>query len=252
MASKLNDVSPETTQATNNLFASFTRGWTRRGLLKGAAVGTGTMLASASLLNALPAEAATSFSQQALSIAATAEQLAITFYSHGINHHECLGIYGDNLIYLKAAVAEEQIHHNFFVANGGVPLTSTFSFPHGADTFRYKNLFIETQQQLEGVFDSAFLAAIREFADRRLSRFAQIMGQVACVEAEHRVLGRVILGAAPADNFGYEPVLIHSVLDAPTVVTRAGYLSPRSGNTYHYHPVNAEYPGVIYTTPYAV
>jgi len=245
---------PNPTEATNTLLASFTRGWTRRTLLRGAAIAAGTTLASTSLLQALPAEAATSpdFTKTALSIAATAEQLAITFYSQGILHHRDLQVYAGDLDYLKAAVVEEQIHHNFFVSQGGVPITNVFSFPHGDETFENRELFFETQQQLEGVFDSAFLAVIREFADLRLSRLAQIMGQVACVEAEHRVLGRVILGETPPDNFGYEPVLIHSILDAPKAVTDAGYLSPRAGNSYTYQAVDTSFPGVIYTTPYAV
>jgi hypothetical protein len=42
------------------------------------------------------------------------------------------------------------------------------------------------------VFDSAFLAAIRELSRQGLPRAAQIAGQVAVIEAEHRALGRAI------------------------------------------------------------
>lgn len=147
---------------------------------------------------------------------------------------------------------EEQIHELFFVANGGTPLASTFSFPHGAATFTEKTLFIETQQQLEGVFDSAFLAAIHELAAMGQPVLARIAGQIATVEAEHRALGRFIGGLVPADNWAFSPVLIPSVGAAPDVVKKAGYLSPRKGNSYTYNQVSTKDDGVIYREPFAV
>lgn len=241
----------ERNSATSNLLTSLSPNWSRRTLLKGAATSAaGITAAGVALANMLPAEASSGdFVHEALSIARTAEQLAVTFYTHGINNHARLGINGRELTWLKAAVVEEQIHLNFFKANGGASITDTFSFPHGDETFESKRRFIETQQQLEFVFDSAFLAAIKELSERGLHRFAQIMGQIAVVEAEHRVLGRVILDAEPANNIAYGHIFFQSVLDAPKVVTDAGYLSPKSGNSYKYHQVDDEFPGVTYTKP---
>jgi hypothetical protein len=187
---------------------------------------------------------------QILTIARTAEQLAVTFYSNGIANADKLGITGDDLAYLKAALVEEQIHQQFFTANGGQSLADTFSFPKGAQTFEDLKTFIETQQQLEGVFDSAFLAAIREFADMGRPDLAQVAGQVACIEAEHRALGRAIGGLTPADNWAFTPVLIARVADAPQVVQDAGYLSPTSGNSYQYHEVSTEDAGVEQRVPF--
>jgi hypothetical protein len=187
-----------------------------------------------------------------LTVARTAEQLAVTFYSNGIANADKLGITGDNLAYLKAALVEEQIHQQFFAANGGQSLATTFSFPKGASTFTDLNTFISTQQQLEGVFDSAFLAAIMEFAQLGRPDLAQIAGQVACIEAEHRALGRAIGNLSPADNWAFTPVLITSVGAAPALVQQAGYLSPATGNSYTYHEVSTSGAGVEQVKPYSM
>lgn len=187
-----------------------------------------------------------------LTVARTAEQLAVTFYTNGINNASQLGISGSNLDYLKAALIEEQIHQQFFAANGGQSLATTFSFPNGAKTFTDLNTFIATQQQLEGVFDSAFLAAIFEFAQLGRPDLAQIAGQIATVESEHRVLGRVIGNLTPADNWAFTPVLIATVGDAPALVTKAGYLSPTSGNSYTYQQVSTNDTSILYQKPFSV
>ncbi len=175
-------------QANANLMASLSGSRSRRNILKGAVAGVTGIAVGAGALAVLPAHAEVlgadgsailnkntgmTYAKKAtadtivsiLSVARTAEQLAITFYTNGIANADKLGITGDNLTYLKAALVEEQIHQQFFTAQGGDSLTDTFSFPNGAKTFSDLTTFISTQQQLEGVFDSAFLAAIREFAE---------------------------------------------------------------------------------------
>ncbi|GAC1663066.1 MAG: hypothetical protein NVS9B9_24820 [Ktedonobacteraceae bacterium] len=112
--------------------------------------------------------------------------------------------------------------------------------------------FIATQQQLEGVFDSAFLAAIMEFAQLGRPDLAQIAGQVATVESEHRALGRVIGGLVPADNWAFTPVLVTSVGAAPALVQKAGYLSPMSGNSYTYKQVDTSGAGVEQLKPFSM
>ncbi len=135
----------------------------RRSLLKGAVVGaagaTGLGAAGAALLPSLAVHAASpkklppcvDTPTTILSVARTAERLAITFYSEGIENAENLGLEGANLANIKAALVEEQIHELFFAANGGVAIASDFSFPQGPDTFKSLSAFIATQQQLEGV-----------------------------------------------------------------------------------------------------
>jgi Ferritin-like domain len=260
------DTTPEAVEltpeiATSRLFESFGIRQPRRSMLKGVIAGaagaTGLALGASTLF--VPSRTAHAQSASGgcddsvktiLSVAATAERLAVTFYSHGLAHAEQLGLSWGSRAAIKAALVEEQIHELFFVANGGTPLASTFSFPHGDETFENLSVFIATQQQLEGVFDSAFLAAIKEFADMGLSGLAQIAGQIATVEAEHRALGRFIAGLVPADNWAFTPVLIPSVGAAPAIVKEAGYLSPRSGNSYTYHQVSTEDDGVVYREPF--
>ncbi len=260
--------------------ASFTENRSRRALLKSAVAGAG-VIAGVGALSTLPAQAivtgdrgsalqsTTSGQTQSmapltssrqtvdsivtiLTVARTAEQLAVTFYSNGVANADKLGLTGDNLAYIKAALVEEQIHQQFFAANGGQSLADTFSFPQGPETFTDLKTFIATQQQLEGVFDSAFLAAILEFAQLGRPDLAQIAGQVATIESEHRALGRAIGGLAPADNWAFTPVLIASVGDAPALVTKAGYLSPKSGNSYTYQAVSTTGAGVDYQKPFSV
>jgi len=179
-------------------------------------------------------------------IARTAEQLAITFYTNGVKNAAALGFTPTQLGQIQAALVEEQLHQQLFTAQGGDSLADTFSFPQGARTFTDLQTFIATQQILEGVFDSAFLAAVREFAETGQPRLAQIASQIACIEAEHRTLGRAIAGLEPADNLTYEPVLVNFVADAPAAVQAAGFLSPVPGNTYTYTPVDTSTPGILY------
>ena len=251
--------------ANTGLLQSFRGPRSRRAMLKGAiagAVGASGLAVGATLFTpenthaaSLSASSCTIDSAKTIfSVAATAERLAVTFYTNGIKNADKLGIKQSSAAYdvLEAALIEEQIHELFFVANGGVPLASTFSFPHGQQTFEDLNVFIETLQQLEGVFDSAFLCAIHEFASMGQPVLARISGQIATVETMHLALGRYIGGLIPADNWAYSPVLIPSVGAAPAIVKQAGYLSPREGNSYTYHQVSTADEGVIYREPYAV
>ncbi|MDQ2714463.1 MAG: ferritin-like domain-containing protein [Chloroflexota bacterium] len=234
----------------------------RRSLMKGAAmgaaglatIGIGTLVLPKGAVHASGGggEKSETSIKEIFSIAATAERLAVTTYTHGIANAHKLGISGDHLTYLKAALVEEQIHELFFEANGGVALTSTFSYPHGPQTFESLQLFIETQQQLEGVFDSAFLAAIKEFAYMGQPILAQIAGEIACIESEHRALGRVIGKLDPADNWAFAPVFVESVSDGPGALAAAGYLTPKGHNSFTYQQVSTDFPGIMFRKPHMV
>ena len=123
-------LTPEVANAT--LLASFHRTRSRRTLLKsavagalgatGLTVGAGTLLLSPQVTHA---EAVSGSSctidsiKTILSVAATAERLAVTFYTNGLKEANNLGLSGASLAAIKAAQIEEQIHELFFVANGG-------------------------------------------------------------------------------------------------------------------------------------
>ncbi|GJQ14287.1 hypothetical protein GpartN1_g6078.t1 [Galdieria partita] len=187
-----------------------------------------------------------------IDIARTAEQLAVTFYSNGYKNAAQLGLVGANLAYIAAALEEEQLHESYWASLGGVSMASTFSFPNGSKTFSDLTTFIETQQEIEGYFDSAYLAAVKELSIQNQSDAAQVAAQVAIIEGEHRVLGRVIGNLVPADNRGFSPVLVSSVSDAVTVIKNSGYLSPTVGNSYSYTKSNVTESGVKYLAPTAL
>jgi hypothetical protein len=273
-------------EATARLRATFTA---RRSFLRGA-VATGLMAAGAGLLPAIagaqgpgpststatPTSATTSTFvttspgtspdsiQTILNVFRTAEQLAVTLYSNGIRNAVAgkLNITGQNLNNMKAALVEEQIHQLFFTAQGGQSLADTFSFPDGDATFTDVPTFVRNVQVLEGVFDSGFLAGVREFAQLGQPDLATISAQVAWVEGEHRVLARAIVNLAPPgnpdDNWSFAPVLVESVGTQPDLVSRSGYLSPRPGNSFKYMAIDFADPtlqlqavvrSLIYGTP---
>ncbi len=211
------------------------------------------------LAQSVSAQAADSI-QTILNVAATAETLAVTFYTNGVTNAGALGLSGGALDDIKAALIEEQIHLNFFKANGGVPAASTFSFPKGTTTFSDLSAFISTQQQLEGVFDSAFIAASYEFVQLGHPELARTAVQIAMIESEHRALGRdiasdqnVMLDATmagvattdPADNWAFAPQTIASVGAAPALVQAAGYLSPTGTNSFTFQDQTANFSGSV-------
>ncbi|MDQ6773406.1 MAG: ferritin-like domain-containing protein [Candidatus Dormibacteraeota bacterium] len=218
----------------------------RRSLLKkGGLLAAGATAVSWKLFDVVKVQAAGpgDSAQDILNLAVTAERLAVTFYSHGVINRERLELEGEDLDYIKAALIEEQIHEQFFVGAGGKTLNpgNTYSFPQGQRTFEHLETFIDTQQQLEGVFDAAFISACRRFAQLDSSgKLSQIACQIAMIESEHRALGRAILKRRPADNWVYgdsQGLTDPFVQTAVATVAKAGYLSPTAGNSFTYEPV---------------
>ncbi len=229
----------------------------RRRVLKGAVAGTlvgAAGLAGGAFVPTLQSFAAATKTvpltpmHEILDIARTAERLAVTFYHQALMHADALGM-KDEIAYIRAALVEEQIHEFFFRDNGGQSSRSEFSFPHGAATFTHLPYFLEAQQQLEELFLSAYLAAVREFALHGQSRLAQIVAQIATIESEHRVLGRVMANKVPANNWAFTPVLLASVADVPGFLMKSGYFHPIDGNRYVYAPVGMSYSGVTHRQP---
>lgn len=255
--------------------ASLNRPRSRRLFFKSAVAALGAVAATDLLANGAHAQTgqgqAADSIQTILNVAATAESLAVTFYTNGVNNASALGLSGNDLDEIKAALLEEEIHREFFIANGGVPAATTFSFPDGPATFTSLANFISTQQQLEAVFDSAFIAAAYEFGQMGRADLTRYACMIAMVESEHRALGRdiarsnnVSLNAAmagttttdPADNWTFAPQLIPSVGAAPALVQQAGYLSPSGTNSYTYQKPDVTsatyasvYAAIMFKTP---
>ena len=239
-----------TTALMNSLAARVPRRWLLRGAVAAAA---GTALSGAGVLSALPAHAEAMSGGATLkeffSILATGEELFVTFYRNGILNHKALDFSGAELNALVAIMVEEQIHLDFARANGGVPVTNNFSFPHGARTFSNRSLFLETQQLGENLTNGALLAWIKDMAAMGHARLAEIGGQLMQVEGGHRVVGRVLLRATPWDNWAFGPVALNHFTDVPAAVAAAGFLSPKPGNNFAFKAVQSSFPGVIHTHP---
>ncbi|GCE03362.1 ferritin-like domain-containing protein [Dictyobacter aurantiacus] len=248
-----------------------TRNHSRRSALKGAFVGvTGLAVAGGAVgagvlfteqpsqgaHAAAPNQATPVANNQAitaiLNIAATAETLAVTFYSLVLSHADKLGLKEATRINLKATLVEEQLHLLFLNKQGAKSAAKNFSFPFGRDTFKNLELFLKTQQQLESAFVAAYLAAVKELAMLGRPDLAQVAAQLAAIESEHRVVGRLIGAMLPIDNEAFPPLLLKNVAAAPAFLKGAGYLSPRKDNTFEFHAVSTTGAGVTMTMPTVV
>jgi len=289
------DHRPTPAVATERLLSSL---MSRRSLLQRG----GGALASATVLSALGAEAALARGAASggtppvlllpddvtpavkiFQIATIAEQIAVTLYENAVAAASTIGFSDVELQIVKAAGIEEQIHHDFFLAvlqllgqhPGSTIGPTTFAYP--ADTFRTVAGFVETQQMLEGVFDSAFLSAIRELSQQGMHRAAQIAGQIAVIESEHRALGRQIavnhgitsiprpfqiplpsnptqvfnlpqsnpvpdpVPTIPADDWAFAPVFVEAVKHAPQLIAAFGFFGK--------NPVKRTYTPIDFTSP---
>jgi hypothetical protein len=153
-----------------------------------------------------------------LNVAATAEALAITFYYQSIQGGFFHALPELQQWYLQAALDEERTHFKFLQANGASPATTDFYFPN--DVFNDLNTFVVTLDLLENAFIAAYLAASQRFAQLGQPLLAEIAGQIMGVEAEHRVVGRVIGEQIPANNLCLERASLGCVAEA------AGALQP--------------------------
>src|SRR5947209_14184908 len=161
------------------------RSSSRRSMVKGAVVGTAGLagvagvvgagiyisernqqgIANASGLNSSDYHGSSPDSVQTIiNIAVTAETLAVVFYTEVIAHARTLGFSNAGLADIVAAQVEEELHREFLVKQGAKAVTTTFSFPHGTNTFRDFDLFLRTQQWLESLFIAAYILAGKEFA----------------------------------------------------------------------------------------
>jgi hypothetical protein len=136
----------------------------------------------------------TSTNQSILNAAATAEALATTMYYNIITTPG--GIYTNGLAsnapdraYLVAGYEEELNHYQFLVSQGAKPLAKTLYFPN--KMFTDPQTTVNTLITLEDAFIAAYLIGVRDFSTNGLKVIA---GQIMGIEAEHRALGRVIVG----------------------------------------------------------
>jgi hypothetical protein len=162
-----------------------------------------------------------------------------------------------NLDYVRAALDQEIQHADLLrtVGNFGKDASTDpyqmFYFPAG--TFDTLKAFIATLEALENAFIGAYLNAIREFASLasrsgergvpngpyggpysafQLEYFAEVAASIMGIEAEHRVLGRVITNTPQANNLNYEQTdgltsVYHGSNSAVAALTP--FLNPNTG-----------------------
>lgn len=119
---------------------------------------------------------------------------------------------------LQAALDAEARHADVLTAAGARPRVTSFYFP--ATTFTrlgtsfHPNSLLGVLDQLETLSIGLYLVAVERLA--RLGRLdlAQLAAELAGVEAEHRMLGRVLADIKPANNLTLEKEPFASVGEA--------------------------------------
>ena len=165
--------------------------------------------------------------QQIIDIAATAEAFAVTVLGGAIDNamNGLLALNAEQIQTLQAARAAEQVHYEYLVAAGAVPLTLTFTIPDPAIVTDVPT-FLTTLIALEEAFIAAYLAAAQEFAILGRADLARVALQIGAIEAEHRVGARFyavqagIITGTPND-VAFEKALFSSVGEAAATLQRA-------------------------------
>jgi len=212
-----------------------------------------------------------------------AEDLATTFYYNGlvgpvIMDPNLAGPGGSphnlnptdsnagNVAYLQAAFTEEIDHADLMRTLLGLGSSQqdpyqTFYFPSG--TFDTLGPFLALLDALENAFIGAYLTAVQEFAvlavngasgytSDQLEYFAKVAASIGCVEAEHRVLGRVIGNMNPANQKAYEQTDgLTSLADGPNSAedALAPFLNSSTGPAYSLQQALLNQGSVIYSSP---
>jgi hypothetical protein len=213
--------------------------------IKGAAAaGVGAALAGARVTWAPDASAAGACPDTVSSILATlllTERLAATFYytgltSPGVMANSRLGGSSTNALdpglppngnpshvrYLQAALDAESKHADMLTRVGASSPHRQFYFPR--TTFRQMGTSTDAQtflgvlDQLETTAVGAYIAAVGALVRLRRVELVGLTAGIAGIEAEHRMLGRLLAGLTPANNLTLEREPFACVSDAaPTL-----------------------------------
>ena len=197
--------------------------------LAAASTGTALVLGHATGTPALAADTipgiCTDSLQQILDTALLAERLATTFYYAGLTAPAVLrdrrlagtpstesARYGKpgNVKYLRATLDAESKHAELLASGGAKASIKRFHFPatafHELGSARQPSTFLGVLESLETAFTDAYAVAVGQLLQLGHPDLAQLAAQIMGVEAEHRVLGRVIGGALPANDITLERV----------------------------------------------
>jgi hypothetical protein len=141
-----------------------------------------------------------------------AERIGIAFYNNALGKVSPFGVPSDlakgtllnsaHRIYFEAAGNQEDTHRVVLRSLGLDFPFSVFRFPAG--TFDSAAAMLAFGEQLESVFISAYLGAIKVAASATNSFIAETAAQIVGVECEHRVLIRDIAGEDPPNDRFFE------------------------------------------------
>lgn len=168
--------------------------------------------------------------QDMLSIAATAEALAVTVIGEALAAAERgdLALTEDERVFLRAARAAEQAHYEVLTAAGAQPLTLVFTVP---DTRAVSDpvLLLRTAIGLEEAFIAAYCAAAQQFASLGRADLVGVALQIGGVEAEHRAHLSFFASARGAvtgvpNDVAFEKALFTSVGAAADALVQLGWI----------------------------
>lgn len=154
-----------------------------------------------------------------------AEQVALTLYFTAlttpaiVSHPYLAGASGDlqqvasngnrvNAANILAALDQERQHTQLLARTGARSAHTRVYFPAG--TFaglgytRSPYTFLWVLDHIETALVGAYLAAAQHFAFHHMAGMAQFAARVLGTEAQHRALGRMVSGDAPANNVALE------------------------------------------------
>jgi hypothetical protein len=174
--------------------------------------------------------------QDIISIAAVAEALATTFYYNGVTRRVGRLLEEDDLVYFKAALAQEKDHLDLLVGAGATPPPRTFYFAEG--TFASVEEFTTVLLALEKAFIGAYAAAIERFCELGEGGLAKLASRILGVEAEHRALGRDVAGKRVPNNLCLERAPFTCVSEAADAL--APFLSEGPGRNAFRMPSDAQ------------
>jgi hypothetical protein len=173
-----------------------------------------------------------------VTIAAVAEALATTFYFNGVTRRVGRRLDEADLVYFKAALAQEKDHLDLLLGAGArkddVP--GTFYFQEG--TFSGVEEFTTVLLALEEAFIGAYAAAIERFCELGEGGLAKLASRILGVEAEHRALGRDVAGKRVPNNLCLERAPFTCVSEAADAL--APFLSDGPGKTAFKMPTDAQ------------
>jgi hypothetical protein len=160
-----------------------------RGARGGLALVAGGSVLAAATGSALGATSRTTSDADIAKLAATAELLAIDFYTHAIASRKFKGA---ELAYLAAALQNEKDHYKALagVLKGAAPKNVAFTYPNG--TFASSKRIGKLGQALETAFVGAYLGAVTALRSNELKGVA---AQIGSNESRHlAILSNIAAG----------------------------------------------------------